>query len=271
MAAELRQMMREEERTRTSVASEANLRSVVALWRTRPDMRLPLLTAGVMMVGQQWSGINVVFYYSTTFFRSAGLSNPLVGTLLASGVNALAMLAVVPLMERAGRRRLLLVGISGMLAAALGLTALLLARASSEVTVGGGALDVLSVSFVLLFVATFELGPGPIPWQIGAEIFPEGPRATAMGAAATVNWLCNASIGLGFPLMQRALGPAVFLPFATVLAGWLAFTTVYVPETRGRSIEEIQDDFRKRAGGDDSLRIAGGARPSDSDVMLDRT
>ena len=242
MRSDLRKMMR-----RTAAAGNRR-RGVLALWKKQPDMRLPLVAASVMMMGQQCSGINAVFYYSTSFFASAGLSNPLIGTLLASGVNALAMVATVPMMERAGRRRLLLVGIGGMLFAALALSMVLLAEESPHLDVSRHTLDTAAIGFVLLFVATFELGPGPIPWQIGAEIFPEGPRATAMGFAATLNWLCNASVGLGFPLMQGALGPYVFFPFAAVLALWLGFTFRFVPETRGRSVSEIQAEFLRLAG-----------------------
>lgn len=247
---ELEQMQSDLRKMRKSAAATGSRRQgVVELWRKR-DLRLPLLTAGIMMVGQQCSGINAVFYYSTSFFQSAGLSNPVVGTLLASGVNAIAMVATVPMMERAGRRRLLLLGILGMLISALALSAVLIAEESPHVQLKRSMLDTAAIGFVLLFVATFELGPGPIPWQIGAEIFPEGPRATAMGFAATLNWLCNAAVGLGFPPMQRALGPYVFFPFAAVLAGWLVFTFRFVPETRGRTVAQVQAEFLKMAGSD---------------------
>jgi hypothetical protein len=246
---ELEQMQSDLRNVRKSAAAMGNRRqNVIELWRKQRDLRLPLLTAGIMMIGQQFSGINAVFYYSTSFFQSAGLSNPIVGTLLASGVNAIAMVATVPLMERAGRRRLLLLGILGMLISALALSAVLIAEESPDVQMVRSTLDAAAISFVLLFVATFELGPGPIPWQIGAEIFPEGPRATAMGFAATLNWLCNAAVGLGFPPMQRALGAYVFFPFAAILAAWLGFTYRFVPETRGRTVSQVQAEFLKMTG-----------------------
>ena len=122
--------------------------------------------------------------------QAAGLSNPTVGTLLASGVNLLAMLLAVPLMETVGRKKLLLVGIQGMLASSLLLSAVLAAKAAA-LAVPSALLNFLAVSAILAFVSAFEVGPGPIPWQIGGEIFPEAPRATAMSFAATVNWLCN--------------------------------------------------------------------------------
>ena len=118
---------------------------------------------------------------------------------------------------------------------------------------GAAALNVLSVLAVLGFVVAFEVGPGPIPWQIGSELFQEAPRATAMSMAASVNWLCNAAIGLSFPLMQAALGPAVFLPFCAVLATWIWFTSRYVPETQGKSLAQVTDEL---------ATIAAGGRPA---------
>lgn len=221
------------------------------IWSDR-SLRLPLTVAGMMMVGQQWSGINAVFFYSTGFFAAAGLSNPVLGTLLASGVNAVASALSVPLMERAGRKALLLTGAGGMLGSGLVLTAALLLKAGGGVVLGlplGGALDMLSILAVLCFVSFFELGPGPIPWQIGSEIFPEEPRAAAMGAAAVLNWVLNAAVGLGFPLLQAGLGPLAFAPFCAVLAYWLYFIRRYVPETQAKPIAEIQAEFAAISAG----------------------
>lgn len=155
-------------------------------------------------------------------------------------------------MERAGRKALLLTGAGGMLGSGLVLTAALLLKAAGGVVLGmqlGGALDMLSILSVLAFVSFFELGPGPIPWQIGSEIFPEEPRAAAMGAAAVLNWVLNAAVGLGFPLMQAGLGPLAFAPFCAVLAYWLYFTRRYVPETQAKPIAEIQAEFAAISAG----------------------
>lgn len=210
------------------------------------SLRLPLLVAASMMVGQQWSGINAVFFYSTGFFAAAGLSNPVLGTLLASGVNLGAILLATPLMEVSGRRRLLLAGIGGMLGSGVVLTFVLVAKASGALS--GPLVDAAAVGSVLVFVGFFELGPGPIPWLIGSEVFPEEPRAAAMSACAALNWLCNAAVGLGFPPMQRAFGSLAFVPFCAVLAAWLRLASVYVPETKGRSVAQVQEEFARMAG-----------------------
>uniref|UniRef100_A0A7S0Q473 Major facilitator superfamily (MFS) profile domain-containing protein n=1 Tax=Coccolithus braarudii TaxID=221442 RepID=A0A7S0Q473_9EUKA len=215
------------------------------------SLRLPLFVAFSMMVGQQWSGINAIFFYSTSFFADAGLEDPVLGTLLASTVNVISMLGTLPFMEKVGRRRLLLLGIGGMLVTAVVLTHVLVLKESHRKDGSESPLlDTASVLCVLLFVTAFEVGPGAIPWQIGAEIFPEEPRATAMGAAAVLNWVCNFIIGLLFPPMTEVLGPAVFVPFVLVLAAWFFVTFRYVPETKGKTIAQIQVEFAKIAGGE---------------------
>lgn len=186
--------------------------------------------------------------------QAAGLSNPALGSLLASGVNLLAMVLAVPLMESVGRKKLLLLGTQGMLGAGVLLCSVLAAKAASLTLLPAPLLNGLSVLAILAFVSAFEVGPGPIPWQIGGEIFPEAPRASAMSLAATVNWLCNAAIGLSFPVMQRALGPLAFLPFCAVLFAWTQFTRRYVPETKGKSVGEV---------GEELAAIAAGGKPLD--------
>ena len=70
-----------------------------------------------------------------------------------------------------------------------------------------------------------------------------------MSLAAALNWLCNAMIGLTFPLLQRALGPLVFVPFCVVLAAWARFTSTYVPETKGKALPQIQKELAEISAG----------------------
>jgi hypothetical protein len=88
-------------------------------------------------------------------------------------------------------------------------------------------------------VVFFELGMGSIPWLIGGEMLPEAPRATAMGVAAAVNWVFTTVIGLGFPPVSKALGNYAFVPFAAVLVVTFIFTLNWVPETKGRTPEQV--------------------------------
>jgi hypothetical protein len=101
---------------------------------------------------------------------------------------------------------------------------------------------------ILVFVSFFEVGLGPIPWLIGAEIFPNRIRSKAMGLSSTLNWLSNFAVGLSFPSLSLALGPLSFVPFGVVLALAFVLQYLFVPETQGKSLEEIQEEFLEAAG-----------------------
>lgn len=84
-----------------------------------------------------------------------------------------------------------------------------------------------------------QIGLGPIPWLIGGEMLPEGPRSTVMGIAAAANWIFTTVVGLAFGPVQKALGKYSFLPFCVFLLLTLAFTWFVVPETKGRSPSQV--------------------------------
>ena len=181
-----------------------------------------------------------VFYYSTAFFSSAHVSDPWLASVLASSINFLATALAIPLMDRAGRRTLLMWSSLGMMLSCIGLTAALsLAREHS----GSILLSSLSVSLVLLYVTFFEVGLGPITWLIGAEVYPASIRAVGMSLASVTNWSSNFIISLSFPHLTVALKEYTFLPFAVVLALSTMFVWGVVPETRGRSLESIQREL----------------------------
>jgi hypothetical protein len=220
-----------------AAAAAAAAPSVWALARSRA-YAAPLAVCVGLQLTQQFSGINAVFFYSTSFFRDAGVSNPTVGTVAAGAVNVLATAAAIPLIEYAGRKPLLLAGAGGMLAAAAGLTGALVAKAALP-PAATPALGYTAVGAVMAFIVFFELGLGAIPWSIGAELFPEAPRATAMGAAAAANWVANTLVGLLFPTLQAALGNYSFVPFCAWLAVATGLILAYVPETKGRTPAEL--------------------------------
>lgn len=233
-----------------SISSESEKVSVLSIFKHRL-YRWPTIIACVLQTSQQMSGINAVFFYSNKFFADAGVSDPDTGTLLASGVNVVATLLSVWLIERAGRKKLLLVGSGGMLLFAVALTITLVIKSHhADLT---SSLGVLSVVFVLLYVTMFELGLGAIPWMIGGEMLPEAPRATAMAIAAAFNWIFTTFIGLIFPTMQSNLGDFSFVPFAGCLIATLLFTIAFVPETAGRTPQQVLEAIHGRTalGGDE--------------------
>ena len=106
---------------------------------------------------------------------------------------------------------------------------------------------------VMAFVSFFEIGLGPIPWLIVAEMFDAKYVATAMSMACIVNWACNFLVGLLFPFMNQLLGAWTFGPFGAILVCAFVFTYVYLPETHGRSVEEIH---RLIGAGDEEIIMA---------------
>ncbi|KAG7394554.1 hypothetical protein PHYBOEH_005008 [Phytophthora boehmeriae] len=198
-------------------------------------IRLPLIVAVALQCAQQLSGINAVMFYANSFFQNAGLENPLVGITLVYVVNVLATVVALMLMDSVGRRLLLLWSIAGMLVSSgvLSLGLMNLLPFANFISVGG----------VMSFVWFFEIGLGPIPWLIAAEMFPAKSRTTATSIATMVNWLGLFIVGIVFPSMQKALDDYIFIPFAVILALSLGFSLRYVPETKGKTQEEIVEEM----------------------------
>ncbi|XP_068111301.1 solute carrier family 2, facilitated glucose transporter member 3-like [Hyperolius riggenbachi] len=215
--------------------------SFVELFRLR-QYRQPILIAIALQLSQQLSGINAVFYYSTSIFASAGVSEPVYATIGAGIVNVVFTVVSLLVVERAGRRTLHLTGLGGMAVFALLLTIALrfkdVARAWSYV----------SIVAIYLFVALFEIGPGPIPWFIVAELFSQGPRPAAMAVSGCSNWTANFLVGMLFPYAAEGCGPYVFLIFLVFLIIFFIFTFFKVPETRGRTFDDIARDFQGTRG-----------------------
>lgn len=202
-----------------------------------PALRKALVISVVLQMSQQLSGINAVFYYSTSIFQSAGVKEDRVASCFV-GIISLVMTAVtVKIVEVMGRRSLMLLGLGGMFVFYAVMT---IAFRYENLT----GMNYVSVVATLLSVTFFQLGPGPIPWFITAELFSQGPRPAAVGIAGVVNWMANFLVGLVFPSMQRALTPYTFLVFMALVAFFFAFTFCFVPETKGRTIEEISNHFR---------------------------
>ncbi|XP_041038360.1 solute carrier family 2, facilitated glucose transporter member 1-like [Carcharodon carcharias] len=205
-----------------------------------PIYRQPLIISVVIHLSQQLSGINAVFYYSTNIFTKAGVSQPIYATIGAGIVNTAFTVVSLFLVERVGRRTLHLVGLAGMALCALLMTITL--KLLDTVP----SLSYLSIVAIFGFVAFFEVGPGPIPWFIVAELFSQGPRPAAVAVAGCSNWTSNFLVGMFFPMVEDACGPYVFIIFMTLLIVFLIFTYFKVPETKGRTFDEISSAFRER-------------------------
>ncbi|XP_070702119.1 solute carrier family 2, facilitated glucose transporter member 3a, partial [Pempheris klunzingeri] len=198
--------------------------------------RQPLLIAVMLQLSQQLSGINAVFYYSTGIFQTAGVKQPIFATIGAGIVNTIFTVVSLFLVEKAGRRTLHLLGLGGMAFSALIMTISLLLKDIP-------AMSYVAILAIMLFVAMFELGPGPIPWFIVAELFSQGPRPAAMAVAGCCNWTSNFLVGVSFPKLVEVCGPWVFLIFTGFLILFFIFTFIKVPETKGKTFDEIARCF----------------------------
>uniref|UniRef100_A0A665UEU5 Solute carrier family 2, facilitated glucose transporter member 1-like n=1 Tax=Echeneis naucrates TaxID=173247 RepID=A0A665UEU5_ECHNA len=196
--------------------------------------RQPIFVAIMLHLSQQLSGINAVFYYSTGIFERAGVSQPVYATIGAGVVNTAFTVVSLFVVERMGRRPLHLIGLMGMAVSAVFLTL----RWMSYV----------SIAAIFSFVAFFEIGPGPIPWFIVAELFSQGPRPAAIAVAGFCNWSANFLVGMCFQYVEQLCGPFVFIIFTILLLGFFVFTYFKVPETKGRTFDEISAGFRQSAG-----------------------
>ncbi|KAM6936100.1 solute carrier family 2, facilitated glucose transporter member 3 [Lycodopsis pacificus] len=215
--------------------------SILELFRSR-KYRQPIIIAIVLQLSQQLSGINAVFYYSTGIFDTAGVTQPIYATIGAGVVNTVFTVVSLFLVERAGRRTLHLIGLGGMAVFALIMTISLSLVKTNE------SLSYLAIVAVFGFVASFEMGPGPIPWFIVAELFSQGPRPAAIAVSGFSNWTANFLVGLGFPKLEELCGPYVFIIFMVFLIVFFIFTFLKVPETRGRTFDEIAQGFASSAG-----------------------
>lgn len=214
-------------------------------------MRRALVIAVTLQIAQQLSGINAVFFYSSSLFSSAGIANPNIATMACGAVNVVATAAAIFLIDRAGRKPLLLVGTMGMLLSAVALTVTLVEK-DDHASSASSALGGVSVGFVLLFVTMFELGLGPIPWMMASEMLPEGkssPRSTITALAAGANWLFTVVVALVFPSVQDAIHNYSFVPFIAFLTATFVFVWFLCPETKGRQPAEVLEELRHKAGG----------------------
>ncbi|KAL4700894.1 hypothetical protein H8959_014898 [Pygathrix nigripes] len=218
--------------------------TVLELFRVS-SYRQPIIISIVLQLSQQLSGINAVFYYSTGIFKDAGVQEPIYATIGAGVVNTIFTVVSLFLVERAGRRTLHMIGLGGMAVCSTLMTVSLLLKDNYN------GMSFVCIGAILVFVAFFEIGPGPIPWFIVAELFSQGPRPAAMAVAGCSNWTSNFLVGLLFPSAAHYLGAYVFIIFTGFLITFLAFTFFKVPETRGRTFEDITRAFEGQAHGAD--------------------
>ncbi|MGD2170044.1 MAG: sugar porter family MFS transporter [Chlamydiota bacterium] len=203
----------------------------------KAKVKAPFLVGIGISVFQQITGINIVIYYAPRIFQLAGFAtaeSAISATLSIGIINVLMTIVALWLIDRLGRRPLLIIGIAGMATslAILGWSFLIELEGISYVAVGS----------VMVYVSFFAISLGPIAWLIISEIFPLKIRGRAMGVAVFANWSANYIVSLTFLTLVEILGTGVTFWFYTticLLALW--FVIKKVPETKGKTLEQIQN------------------------------
>ena len=219
-------------------ASRSRLRDLVA----EPWLRKLLVVGVGLAVAQQLTGINSIMYYGTQVLTESGFSGStaLVANVGSGIVAVLAMVVALRVINRVGRRPMLMVGFAGttVFHLLIGLSSLLLPE--------GTLRAVVVLVFVIGFVGTMQGTIGPLVWLMLSELFPQRLRGVGMGLTALVLWTTNFVVSLLFPIVVDAAGiSTTFFVFAVLNAAALVFAVTKVPETNGRSLEQLEEDARR--------------------------
>ncbi|EIC86140.1 sugar porter family MFS transporter [Serratia sp. M24T3] len=217
--------------------------SVSELIREKWVIRLLLLGAGLGFV-LQFTGVNAFMYYTPIILKTTGLgTNASIAATIGNGiVSVLAALCALWGVSRFGRRQLLIVGLLVVIAAqvCLGLIMTLLPQNMTQ--------SYLALACILVFLFFMQMFIAPVYWLLMSELFPMKLRGVLTGAAVAFQWICNAIVAFAFPLVLSVAGNETFFIFAVINVGSLVFVMMLLPETRGKTLEEIEIHMRDKYG-----------------------
>lgn len=203
----------------------------------------PMIVVGVgLAMLQQFSGINTIIYYAPTIIKETGLgdSASILATVGIGAVNVLFTLVAIWLIDKLGRKKLLLYGLTGMT------TGTILLGLGFILPSLSGIVSWITLGAMLLYIASFAASFGPIVWVMLPEIFPLQVRGSGVGVSSLSNWVANFIVALLFPILIAALGQTpVFWGLGVICVLSMVFVYFLVPETMGRSLEEIEKDLRQ--------------------------
>ncbi len=210
----------------------------------QPVVKAALVVGVGLAILQQVTGINTVIYYAPTIVEFTGVNSSAGSILAAVGVGIINVgmtVVALRLLDRAGRRTLLMIGVSGM-------SISLFALGAAFIGGGGSTLSsVVAIVSLMAYVASFAISLGPIFWLLNAEIYPLGVRSKAAGVGTMANWTFNFIVSLTFLLLIDAAGRSgAFWIYGGIGILTLIFCWKLVPETKGKRLEDIQAIFQAR-------------------------
>ncbi|XP_065593867.1 solute carrier family 2, facilitated glucose transporter member 5-like isoform X1 [Cyrtonyx montezumae] len=229
--------MRQEDK---SEKEEGHL-SVLTLCTFR-GLRWQLISIIIMMMGQQLSGVNAIFYYADRIFLSAGVdaNSAQYVTVSIGAINVLMTFLAVFIVESLGRRILLLAGFG----LCCGSCAVLTLALNLQNTVSW--MSYLSIACVIIYIIGHAIGASPIPFVMITEMFLQSSRPAAFMVGGSVHWLCNFTVGLVFLYMEAGLGAYCFLIFCGICLATMVYIFFIVPETKNKTFMEINRIMARR-------------------------
>ncbi len=223
---EIRQTISAEERSRV------NFKDLIA-----PRLRWIIGIGAIIAVYSQWCGINTIFYYSSDIFKAAGfdLQAIMLNIVITGSVSLIFTFVAIAMVDKVGRKLLTLVGSAG-----LAVSFLLIFLGFQN---GGG---IWVVIYIVLAMAFYSFSLATMTWVLLSELFPNRIRGAAMSVSVFALWLGNFTVSYTFPMLNHWLGTAhMFLLYAVInLAGFM-FVMIALPETKGKSLEQIEKEFLK--------------------------
>ncbi len=201
-------------------------------------LRRVLVLGIVLAVFQQWCGINVIFNYAEEIFAAAGyrVTDIMLNIVVTGAVNLIFTFVAIAMVDRLGRRHLMLIGAAGL--------ALIYTLLGSFFFAGSQGVHVLGL--VVAAIACYSMSLAPVTWVIIAEIFPNRIRGAAMSVAVTSLWMACFILTFTFPTLNKNFGPAVtFWLYAAICVAGFVFIKLRLPETKGKTLEEIEKELVK--------------------------
>jgi len=213
-------------------------------------MRRALIVGLGLAVFQQITGINAIIYYANEIFAQAGLVSTEAqntATLYCIGlVNVLSTFVAVAYVDRFGRKPLLQLGLVGMFVSLCAVGGGFILESTHDVGAGASIVGIITMVSLVVFIASFAFSLGPVVWILISEIFPSRVRGRAVSVATAANWGAAFLITEFFLTIVKAIGEGpTFLLLALMCVFGFIFVWRYVPETKGRSLEEIQQQWAK--------------------------
>lgn len=214
------------------------------------ELRGLLIVGVVLQLVQQFCGVNAIFFYCSSIFESAGVPvDQIQYAVLSIGlINVTATIICTGVIDKVGRKPLLVLPMAVIVVDFIVLTCFLVNQKSNIVY------SYLSITCIIIFIICFAFGLGPIGFIFVAESMPHHARSAALSICIFINWTANLALSLAFPFLALKLASYVFVVFAVIVASSLVFLLIKMPETKGRTADEINNIYHGKLVNKDKAR-----------------